>query len=437
MNTSAQPQIVPDDEIRDRMRSTAAGLLTEELVPESLQGRVEIVVAPNGTLIISRCHLEDPKFEEYLKWVRSTPEINESVKWDDVIYPGEYQVPRRILTEMVRSAEPYRKMHQLPKSRVLSYAVEIYYCMRGKSHSEELCSFLGLALARTNRPDLEETCRRLKENIREAVNQTLESRPGESNAVEIILDETWKRVLNILWDYRIAEATLKEDGDMLTLEGKEKSSGVQVKTELQGPAAKGSGLGKLGINVGPLFGALKKFGTPQEVEVRREDGEAKVRPLNPSRNELGQSAGKTPTVKKPSREESPDLDMEGGVKAEGVDLGFRISALREIHGIDEFQTTITVEDGKLLLYYWTEGSPEGHKSILGDVKGDKVSATYRPELLEPLKGEWNLQLGEELPLRAEKALDGGEGAWKADVIVVVPPKAENAGISLSGSSPSS
>ncbi|KXA89250.1 hypothetical protein AKJ38_02740 [candidate division MSBL1 archaeon SCGC-AAA259I14] len=77
----------------------------------------------------------------------------------------------------------------------------------------------------------------------------------------------------------------------------------------------------------------------------------------------------------------------------------------------------------------------GHKSLLGKVRGDGVSFTYNPELLDPLKGEWDLNLGEGLPLRAEKALDGGERFWKANVTVVIPPKAENASTPLSGSSP--
>ncbi|KXA97297.1 hypothetical protein AKJ38_01510 [candidate division MSBL1 archaeon SCGC-AAA259I14] len=434
MKTSAQPQIVPDAEIRDRLRSVAGGLLTEELVPEGLQGKVWIIVNPDGALSISRCYLEDQEFEEYLEWVRSTPEISESVRWDDVIFPGEYQVPRGILTEMVRSVEPYRKMHQLPKSKVLESTVEIYHRLRGEPHSEEFCSFMGWVLARTNRPDLEETCERLKENIRGAVGQTLESRPDGSNVVEIILDETWKRVLNILWNYGLAEATLEGDGDMLTLEGKEKSSHVQVKAELQGPATKGSGLEKLGINVGTLFEALKEFGTPKRVEVQRDGGETRVRSLNPSRIEPGRPVGEAPAVKKPYREESPDPDIKSSVEAEGVDLGLRISASRKIHGIEGFRATITVEDGKLLLYYWTEGSPDGLKSILGKVQGDEVSSTYSPELLEPLKGKWDIKLGVDAPLRAEKAIDKGEGGGEADITVVVPPKAENAGTSLPGSS---
>ncbi|KXA89174.1 hypothetical protein AKJ61_03410 [candidate division MSBL1 archaeon SCGC-AAA259B11] len=95
----------------------------------------------------------------------------------------------------------------------------------------------------------------------------------------------------------------------MTLEGKEKSSDVQVKAELQGPATKGSELEKLEVNVGTLFKALKIFGIPRRVEVQREDGEMRVCSLNPSRIDSGQPVGKTLPVKKPDREESSQISQ--------------------------------------------------------------------------------------------------------------------------------
>ncbi|KXA92937.1 hypothetical protein AKJ64_01835 [candidate division MSBL1 archaeon SCGC-AAA259E17] len=424
MDASARPQVSLDAEIRERMRSTAGDLLTEELVPEGLQGKVEVVVNADGTLSISRRYLEDSEFEEYLEWVRSAPEISESVRWDDTIHPGEYRLPKETLTKMVRSAEPYRKMHQLPKSKVLGHAVEIYYRMRGESHSEELCSFIGWALARTNHPDLEEICRRLEENIREAVGQALGSYPNRSDVVEITLDGTWLRVLNLIRTYGIPKVTFKGDGDKLTLEGVEESRGVLVKAELEGPGAGSFGLEKLEVSAETLAEALRAFDLPCRAEVWAEDREMRVRSLDPGRAEPDSVMKWTLPVKKTPREEPENLDMDYPVEAESMDLEFSLYAAEEIHGREGFQATISVEDGKLLLYYWTEGSPEGHKSLLGKARGDGVSFTYRPELLEPLKGEWDLKLGEGLPLRAEKTLDGGEVPWKADVAVVLPPGSE-------------
>ncbi|KXA98438.1 hypothetical protein AKJ39_02115 [candidate division MSBL1 archaeon SCGC-AAA259J03] len=435
MDASARPQVSPDAEIEERMRSAASDLLTKKIVPKSLRGKVEIVVNPDGTLSVSRQYLKDQEFEEYLKWVRSTSEISESVRWDNVIFPGEYRVPRGILREMAKSVEPYRKTHQLSKSRVLAHAVEIYHRMRGEIPSKGLCSFLGCALARTNRPNLEEICRRLKKNIRETVGQTLKSRPDESDTTVVTLDETWLRVLNLIRAYSISEVAFSEDGDKLTLKGREEPRSVLVRAELEGPGAGSFGLEKLEVSAETLAEALRAFDLPCRAEVRAEDREMSVRPLDPARAEPDSIMEWTLTAEETPREEPQYLNMNYPIEAESVDLEFPLSAAEKIHGREGFQATIRVEDGKLLLYYWTEGSPEGHKSLLGKVRGDGVSFTYNPELLDPLKGEWDLNLGEGLPLRAEKALDGGERFWKANVTVVIPPKAENASTPLSGSSP--
>ncbi|KXA99272.1 hypothetical protein AKJ41_05700, partial [candidate division MSBL1 archaeon SCGC-AAA259O05] len=124
-------------------------------------------------------------------------------------------------------------------------------------------------------------------------------------------------------------------------------------------------------------------------------------------------------MKEPNQEESPDLDVEPTVEAQSVNIGFPLYACRRIHGVEGYQATITAEDGKLLLKYWTEGSIDGHRSVLGKAKGDSVSSTYHPKLLEPLRGKWNLRLGSDIPLEAERVFEEGEKDLRANVTVVV------------------
>lgn len=244
--------------------------------------------------------------------------------------------------------------------------------------------------------------------------------------MEIRLDETWKKVLNLLRDYSIAKAALDRNDDAFTIEEMNESHTALVKAEMQGPSPEDSGLDRLGVDVDGLFEALRIYGTPCKAETRDEGSELEITPLNLPKTEFDSPVKDTLSVEEPAEEESFELDVEHSVEAENVDF-WLLRAAERIHGTEGFRATIGTEDGKLLLDYWTEGSTKGNRSILAEAKGDDASSTYNPKLLDPLKGEWNLQLGEDLPLRAEKTIDEGGEGWKADVTVVVAPRVTSAG----------
>lgn len=232
--------------------------------------------------------------------------------------------------------------------------------------------------------------------------------------MKLILDETWKEVLDVLRGYEITEATLKRKGDAITLEEMNESHVVLVRAELQGTITGDSEPDGLGVNVEKLFWILKGYGTPCQAEVRDEDGEITVASPDGQHNN-------TLSIKEPPRGGSPDLSMEHNVEAEGVNIHLPLQWAEKTHGTEGFHSTIAAESGKLLLEYWTEDSVDGARSVLGEAKGDGASSTYSPALLEPLKGEWNVKLGTSQPLKSEKVIDGGEDGWKADLTVLVAP----------------
>lgn len=231
------------------------------------------------------------------------------------------------------------------------------------------------------------------------------------------IDKSWTEALELLTDLHIEEGIISRDSGAVSIKHMDDSYVALAEITLEREGLEEEEPEEIGVNFERLLSALNSYGSYPEANIETGDGTARI--TTDSRTYDHAIALPLLDVQ---REELPDLkeniDTEQMAEFEGK-ISTPMNRAEKIFGsIENF--LFDTEGGDLYIKLRKDYA-DPFKEKLTSIDDD-VEAVFSHDYLKALKGEWNFQIGTDLPLIATKTASGSE--WEGEFEVAIAPRVE-------------
>lgn len=237
--------------------------------------------------------------------------------------------------------------------------------------------------------------------------------------MKLLIDGSWRDVIKIYKDLEVDEITLDLIGDSVSIAATNRSHTATLEAEFtsqDGSKVTPHGSEKVCLDTDEFYRALKSYGKNETVRMEIHNDRVEFNPTE------GGHEISIPRME-PGEEEVPDPDLDLSVELEKVNLYNHLSNIKKIFRIEDFHPWLRTNGGRSLeISYEGDSTSKSYSATLGQVSNE-METRYGSELLGVLKGEWNLFLGDKMPLEAQRNFEAGS-VWTADVIFRLAPVLE-------------